>query len=413
MRVLHLVHRSEPFHGGAERYVTEHALAGVRRGHECVIATTDAWDITSFTRRSAARIGELRGRVGGVDIIRFRIRHPVPDALWRTVLRRLPTGGPDRFYHPNPFVPSLGRWLSRDRGFGFVHANAMPFLLFQGWRHASRFGAGLASVPHANIGERFRRLESIRYLSGTQPRILRESSFVCAQSSFERDLFLEAGVPGERIHLSGSGIDPGEFEGAEPERWRRILGGGGSPIVLSLTAHSPDRGSGHLIEACLRLWGQGADFRLVLAGPVNPDFHDTLERAAREAEPGRMILTGRVDREDRAGLIRAADIVALPSRLDCFGIILLEAWACSRPVVGCWSGAMPDLVRDCENGFLVNFGDPATLADRISRLLRDEGMRRAFGESGRSVVIPGMTWRRVTDRFYDRLAECVPPEAPG
>ncbi|MDM7992101.1 MAG: glycosyltransferase family 4 protein [Candidatus Fermentibacter sp.] len=408
MRILHLVHRSHPFHGGAERYVLEHALASSRWGHESVIATTDAWDISLFADRKAARIPKKREMLGDVEILRFRVVHPPLSPLLRASLRRLLPGGPDRFFHPNPFIPSLGRYLTPDRGFAFVHANAMPFLIYQGFRHARAHGCGMAAAPHANIGERFRRLSDIRYFAGMQPGILSSCSFAVAQSRFEEGLFLEMGVLPERIHISGSGIEPTEFESPDIARARRRLGFDG-PYVLSMTSHCADRGTGHLLEASKSLWRAGLDFVLVLAGPVAPGFRADLESALGDVEPGRVVLTGYVDRDERAGIIAGADVVALPSRLDCFGIILLEAWACGRPVIGSWAGAMPDMVDDGRNGFLVPFGDAVTLADRMARLLGNPGMRSSMGALGRVMVMRERTWRKVTDRFYGRLSECIRP----
>ncbi len=406
MKILHLVHRSHPFHGGAERYVLEHALASVRWGHESTIATTDAWDVSLFSDRRGRRIEQEEEIVGGVRILRFRVAHPPLDMIPRALLRRILRGGPDRFYYPNPFIPSLARWLRTSHGFSLVHANAMPFMIYQGWRHAGRHRCALASVPHANIGERFRRLSDIRYFDGMQPEILRNSSFAVAQSRFEAGLFREMGVHPERIHISGSGIDPAEFEDPDTLLARRRLGFEG-PFVLSMTSHCFDRGTGHLLEASKVLWKAGHDFTLVLAGPVAPGFVADLDAMMRDVPPGRLVLTGYIEQGARAGIIAAADLVALPSRLDCFGIILLEAWACGRPVIGAWAGAMPDLVDDGRNGFLVSFGDVATLADRMSRLLSDPGMRDTMGREGRAMVLRERTWQTVTDRFYRRVAECT------
>ncbi|NLP04757.1 glycosyltransferase family 4 protein [Candidatus Fermentibacteria bacterium] len=409
MRILHLVHRSAPFHGGAERYVLEHARAGLRFGHTCVIATTDAWDMSAFTCRSGRRVEGRRETRDGVEIIRFPVVNPPVQDLLRAVLRRLRSGGPDLHFYPNPFVPSMERWLARDHGFGFVHANAMPFVLRLGYRHARRFRAGLASVPHANVGEKHRRVDAIRYFDGTQPEVLRRSSFVVAQSLFERDLFLDMGVAPERVLVLGSGIDPAEFAEADPARGRHALGVE-NRMVLSLTAHCLDRGSGHLIEACRELWAGGADFTLVLAGPLLGDMRPVLDDALRALPPGRLVSTGYVRQEDRADIIAACDVFVLPSRLDCFGIGLLEAWACGRPVVGCWSGAMPELIREGANGWLAPFGDARTLAHRIGLLLKDPDAASAMGEEGRRQVLSERTWEAVTGRFYERLAECAPRE---
>lgn len=401
MRILHLVHRAWPYHGGAERYVLEHAAAASRWGHQSTILTTDAWDMSWMVGRKGRHLERDEIVWRGVPIRRFAVRHPPAQSLVRAVLRRLAPGGPDRYFYPNPFVPSLQRFLRRDRGFDFVHANAMPFLLYAGWRYARKFGCGMAAVPHANVGERFRRTSEIRYFAGEQPRILRESSLVVAQSDFEAGLFGNMGVSPERILVLGSGIDPAELSDRTDRRQSMGLV---PPVVLGMTAHCVQKGSTELLRAALRLWEEGQDFTLVLAGPVLPDAEAVLAEAGCEAPPGRLVVTGYVRQEERASIIASADLVALPSRLDCFGIILLEAWFMRKPVIGCWSGAMPDLISDGENGFLVAFGDERTLAHRIKILLRNPGMGKEMGESGSRLVRGNYTWDKRTDIFYSRLA---------
>ncbi|MBD3278266.1 MAG: glycosyltransferase [Candidatus Aegiribacteria sp.] len=407
MKILHLVHRCWPYHGGAERYVLEHALAADRWGHESVIYTTDAWDMSRMVSRSGKRVERREDHYCGVPIRRFPVRHPPLQDLMRGILRRLLSCGQDRFFYPNPFVPSLGRWLKRDSGFHMVHANAMPFLIYRGWRYGRRHGTGLVSVPHANVGEKYRRVEALHYFRGCQKRIFRESSFVVAQSIFEKGLFLEAGVPRERIHVSGSGVDPAEFRDADGSAGRERLGLSGR-VILCMTAHSRDRGTGHLLRAASVMAKKGMDFTLVLAGPMDT-FTDSIldsDDYLRGPLRGRVVTTGYVKQQERTDLLAAADMVVLPSRLDCFGIVLLEAWILGKPVVGCWSGAMPDLIKDGKNGFLVTWGDPVTLEDRMRRLLDDCSMGKKMGEEGRKAVLGRWTWDRVTDRFYRRLAMC-------
>jgi glycosyltransferase involved in cell wall biosynthesis len=407
VRILHLVHRSWPFHGGAERYVLEHASAGVERGHSSVICTTDAWDMSWLVSRSGMHIERMRDNHRGVDIIRIPVAHPPFQNLLRGLLRRLRPCGKDRFFYPNPFIPQLGRWLAENRGFDLVHANAMPFMLYHGWAYCRRHGCRLVSVPHANVGERFRRVDGMDYFGGCQERVLKESAFVSAQSSFERGLYLDMGIPLERIHLSGSGIDPEEFRSADGNAARLRLGLQG-PLILSLTAHSSHRGVEDMLEAFRSLTRKGLDATLVLAGPVLPDAMEFLQLLV----PGdpllrdRVTVTGYVGKEDRIDLLQAADIVLLPSRLDCFGIVLLEAWMLKKPVIGCWSGVMPDIIDDGENGFLVPFGDPVTLAHRMELLMRNSSLGASMGESGQRLVLGSWTWDRVTDRFYRRLAQC-------
>ena len=403
MRLLHLVHRSWPYHGGAERYVLEHALAARRWGHTSTIATTDAWDMSWLVSRRGQHLEPGTLEHEGVEIRRFPVAHPPLQHLLRGLLRRLLPGGPDRFFFPNPLVPAMARWMRRERGYDFVHANALPSMLYMGYRYALRNGIGLVAVPHANVGERYRRARAVSYFRGAAERVLLSSSFVVAQSVFEAGLYREIGVPEERLMVLGSGIDPKELKAAADRSEALGLKG---PVILGLTAHCRDKGSMDLLQASLALWRSGVEHTLVLAGPVMPDMEEELLREGEEVPPGRLVVTGYLRQEDRLAWIASCDVLALPSRLDCFGIVLLEAWALGKPVVGCYSGAMPDLIRDGSRGFAVPFGDRQTLAHRLRILLGSPGLRAGMGQRGRRMVMEKHTWQAVSDRFYSRLAEC-------
>ncbi len=407
MKILHLIHRTWPYHGGAERYVIEHALAGKRWGHESVICSTDAWDMSWLVSRSGQHIQRRIDIWNGIEIVRFPVVHPPLQNLFRALLRRISPCGQDRYFYPNPFLPSLHRWLSQDRGFEFIHANAMPLMLYEGWYHSRKTGSGLVVVPHANAGEKFRRVSALHYYDGCQKKIFLESNFVVAQSNFEKEIFTEIGVPSERIHVSGSGIEPEEFAKSNPSAALERLGVK-SPVVLSLTAHCTDRGTEHIIEACRNLLKRERKFTLVLAGPFLEDAEENLssEKDLADEFGENLVITGYIGKEDRIDLIAAADIVLLPSRLDCFGIVILEAWVSGKPVIGCWTGGMPNIIEDGENGFLVSWGDVATLTDRIGVLLKNPQLRDSMGGKGRKMVLSTRTWDAVTDRFYRRMAEC-------
>jgi len=93
-----------------------------------------------------------------------------------------------------------------------------------------------------------------------------------------------------------------------------------------------------------------------------------------------------------------ADVYVQPSIVDRdgntegLGMTLLEAMACGTPCIGSRTGGIPDIIRDGENGFLVDPAEPAQLADRIADLLRDRNLRMTIGKKGRSFVEEHFSW---------------------
>ena len=110
---------------------------------------------------------------------------------------------------------------------------------------------------------------------------------------------------------------------------------------------------------------------------------------------------------DIEDLYRASDIVVMPSRWqEPLGLINLEAGAARRPVVSTRVGGIPEVVREGENGYLVEPGDVAALAARVAQLVADPALRKRIGERARDIVDAEFTSRpvRELENLFERLA---------
>ena len=109
-----------------------------------------------------------------------------------------------------------------------------------------------------------------------------------------------------------------------------------------------------------------------------------------------------IPRRDYIDLMRACDIVVVPSRNEPFGIVALEGWAAGKPVVATTSGGPREFVWHDVNGFLVD-ATPQGLAHGIGSLLADHEHCRALGRNGRQAVEEVFNWDKVaeyTDGVY-------------
>lgn len=105
-----------------------------------------------------------------------------------------------------------------------------------------------------------------------------------------------------------------------------------------------------------------------------------------------------VTRPELARWYRAADLVAVPSHSESFGLVAVEAQACGTPVVAADVGGLPTAVGDA--GVLVDGHDPRRWADHLERLLIDKGLRAQLAE--RAVRHAGQFgWERTTDRLLE------------
>jgi len=143
----------------------------------------------------------------------------------------------------------------------------------------------------------------------------------------------------------------------------------------------------------LHIAGEGAasdQVRAIIAGSPHRD---------------QITLLGRVAPSDVPALMAAADVFCLPSRAEPFGISVLEAMACARPVVATGVGGMVHLVRD-EGGRTVAPDDANALAGALVEVLGSPALRESMGAFNRALVEERYGWERVIDgleAIYDEV----------
>lgn len=420
MRILHLIQRYWPAIGGAEAYLHELSSHFAADGHQVIVATTDALDFELFwdpRRRRVDRPDEIHE---GVEIRRFPVRHlPFPQLgypAWRRLLwilsrlKPIPTPWMHALARYTPAVPDLWRWLAEtDEPFDLVGGVTICFepLSTAGLDFARRRNIPFVAHPLTHLGagpqpgeDTLSRFYTMRHQVET---VVRADGFV-AMTETERDFYVQRGAPAHNAIVAGPGIHFEDVLGGDGARFRRTHNITG-PIVASLGSMSADKGTIHTVEAVRRLWQQGHDVALVLAGSVLSPFRAWLDRLPA-ADRERIHLLGPIDNQTKRDLLAALDVLAMPSRTDSFGIVYLEAWLYNKPVVGARAWGIDRLINDGVDGRLVPFGDDEHLAQTLAELLADPALRRQMGSAGRSKVERIHTWSRkyqITADLYSRL----------
>jgi glycosyltransferase involved in cell wall biosynthesis len=238
-----------------------------------------------------------------------------------------------------------------------------------------------------------------------QLEVLRDADAVVVQTDIERTALQEHGVDGERIHRLGMGISLDELRGGNASRFRADHAMTG-PIVTFLGVVTYDKGSFHLVRAMEEVWSRGSDAHLVIAGPPVDEFERFYRGLSAETRD-RITLLGTVLGQEKLDLLAATDVFALPSRIDSFGIVYLEAWAYEKPVIGARAGGVPDVIDEGVDGLLVEFGDPDGLAEAIESLLADPDRARSMGRKGRAKVVARYTWDHVHDGLEAIYRRCL------
>jgi glycosyltransferase involved in cell wall biosynthesis len=412
MRILHIIQRYHPYVGGSELYFQELSERLARAGHRVEVWTTDAWDLDYFWSRKARRIPQARDTHNGVAIRRFPVRHlPLPSIYYRAWRRAmaelsdLPFDATPLLYRMarmTPWVPAMRRALLAlpPGAFNLVHTTNIPFeaMIADAADYAERVRIPHIITPFTHLGEPGDRGISRYYTMRHQLDLERRAARLITQTRLERDFLSDLGVPTHKMERVGVGVNPYDVVGGNGERFRHKYGVEG-PIVYYIGAAAYDKGTAHTIEAMRRVWERGCQATFIMAGSTMLDkfkrYYNALPAEVRE----RCRWLGFIPDDDKRDLNAAGQVFCMPSRTDSFGIVYLEAWLNGVPVIGARAGGVPEIIDDGVDGYLVEFGDVAALANRIQLLLERPDVVAEMGQAGRRKVLAEHTWDHKISRI--------------
>jgi glycosyltransferase involved in cell wall biosynthesis len=190
---------------------------------------------------------------------------------------------------------------------------------------------------------------------------LRGADLVAVPTPWWLDALGRSGVPSDKMVVLPNPLSPAlGIDHIEPAFSAK------SGVVAVMSRLVEGKGVEKVIAA-LRFLPSSVSLEIAGDGPLKKG----LERAAMEAGlHDRVIFHGWVDAEGRARLLRKAEVFCLPSRMDSFGMVFLEAMAFGVPVVALRWGPVPDVVPDGSCGRLADSDDPQELAALIEEVMK-------------------------------------------
>jgi len=279
----------------------------------------------------------------------------------------------------------------RRNGVDLLHINHANY-----WRPAEIVAARLLGIP----------VVTHYHVVVKQPGpYVRWSSLIAAVSAYTARHSEPQSVPHVVVHNS---VAVERFDRARD--LRAELGFAPEDVVVSFIGQIRKiKGMDLFIRMAHRI--EGAHVKFMIAGECRDParFEGAYTQAQLEAEiagDSRIRYVGY--RTDAENLFRTSDIVVMPSRWgEPFGLINIEAGAARKPIVSARDGGIPEVIRDGENGFLVEPEDLDGLVDRTQRLVDDHSLRVRMGERGREIVEAEFTdrpMRRLEQAYAELLA---------
>ena len=214
------------------------------------------------------------------------------------------------------------------------------------------------------------------------PQTLRTARMIICASDPIRDTFLRAYKAKSAVVTPG--VDTKRFHPAASLPKNTLLYVG---TVSSLDTH---KGIAVLIEAMRTVVTAHPEVQLLLVGNGDASAYKAQAKAA--GIDAHIHFLGGKYGDDLANHFRKASVFVLPTFNDSFGMVVLEAMASGLPVVSTPVGAIPMMVHEGKNGYLVQPGDQEALAEKLLSLLDNPSTAEAFGKRGRALSLHGFDW---------------------
>lgn len=333
---------------------------------------------------------ELDG-VADVVTVPSLIREPSPFsdfAAYRFLRDALRDGGYDVVHTHTSKAGVLGRFAARRAGVQLIAHTP----------HGTIYSpSSQGQIPGVSRGGPTRRAMLI-----ADRWVGKATDWLVTLSNDERDLSIRLGLAKkDRIVVIPNGVDVDLFRTERDKRGEHRLALGlenDDVYVVSVGRLTREKGHADLLKAFRRVVEKNTTPSIKLGVVGDGELRDELENECADLTKKGVVVFHGFD-SDVAKYLSAADLFALPSRYEGFGIAVVEAMAAGLPVVASDVGGVPDVVRDQVNGRLVPPGDVERFAEAIIELATDSERRDDMGKTNMKAAGEYST-ERMLERYY-------------
>jgi len=216
-------------------------------------------------------------------------------------------------------------------------------------------------------------------------------------STHNKAVFLPNGVDTNRFYYTNNYIHIKEQLSIAPS----------TKIILTLARVIERKGHDTVLRALPKVLARHPDTVYIIAGPGHGTYIDKLNALIKELNLTKNVrFTSFIDDKDLNTFYSMSNIYVMVSRLiesegdsEGFGITFLEANACGCPVIGSYSGGIPDAIEDGVNGFLVQPDDPEALANKVIQIFDSKSLHQKLANQGLKRVQTQFTWEIITEQL--------------
>ena len=240
---------------------------------------------------------------------------------------------------------------------------------------------GIKTYVTAHGSDMFELYKKQPFMRSPVKKVLRDADGVFAVSNALKHEIIATGVTGiaNKTKLSWNSVDINKFSSKANDSFKKENKLEDKPIVLFVGNLIKRKNVESLLEA--KKVSQ-SDYYLVIVGD-GPLFKK-LSKKVEEENIHDVIFTG--SRNDVENIIPSCDVLVLPSYSESFGLVLIEALACGKPVIGSDVGGITEIINN-DVGLLVNPNKVSSIAKAIDTIIGDDDFRLILSLNARNRAI--------------------------
>ena len=237
---------------------------------------------------------------------------------------------------------------------------------------------GIKTYVTAHGSDMFELYKTQPLMRSTLKKVLKNADRVFAVSNALKHEIIATGVNGiaSKTRISWNSVDVNKFSSEPNDSFKREYKLEGKPVVLFVGNLIKRKNVASLLDAKKI---SNSDYYLVIVGD-GPLFKN-LKKKADDENIRDVIFTG--SRNDVEDIIPSCDVLILPSFSESFGLVLIEALACGKPVIGSNVGGISEIITN-DVGLLVNPNKISSIAKAIDKMVNDENFRMGLSLNARN-----------------------------
>lgn len=214
-------------------------------------------------------------------------------------------------------------------------------------------------------------------------------------------------TPEEQLMMNPNGFDESTFKVLALNKSEILQKFGAknksAKIVGFVGKFTKFKGVDTLVDAAEIVCREIPNTTFILAG--DGELRESLEQRSKDLKLGDFIFLGHRNQDEIAELFNISDVAVVPSRIEPFGLVAIEALACGTPVVATNAGGLPDFIND-EIGQLVEMDNPELLAKAIIQELKN-GTKLTKGKAAAKFAADGFSWSKTLENVIKLYEESV------